>query len=86
MSEDDPVLLPSNSRRLVVEFRSWARSGGSPRCSDTSAKLEHKPTWHGLVNVRLHPRHASLVGLSAGLAQQVRQLGEVHRHPSPSVR
>jgi hypothetical protein len=23
MSEDDPVLLPSNSRRLVVEFRSW---------------------------------------------------------------
>ena len=22
MSEDDPVLLPSNSRRLVVEFRS----------------------------------------------------------------
>ena len=25
MSEDDPVLLPSNSRRLVVEFRSWPR-------------------------------------------------------------
>ena len=25
MSEDDPVLLPSNSRRLVVVFRSWPR-------------------------------------------------------------
>ena len=25
-------------------------------------QFEHKPTWHGLVNVRLHPRHPSLVG------------------------
>ena len=25
MSEDDPVLLPSKPRRLVVEFRSWPR-------------------------------------------------------------
>ena len=25
MSEDDPVLLASNPRRLVVEFRSWPR-------------------------------------------------------------
>ena len=28
MSEDDPVLLPSKPRRLVVEFRSWPIATG----------------------------------------------------------
>ena len=38
MSEDDPVLLPSNSRRLVVEFRSWPVSTFVPR-------LHHVCSW-----------------------------------------
>jgi hypothetical protein len=30
------------------------------RVAATRPQLEHKPTWHGLVNVRLHSRYARL--------------------------
>ena len=57
----------SRTHQLAASFiqrcdvSSWPEAAAH-RVAAIRPQLEHKPTWHGLVNVRLQPRHALLVG------------------------